>query len=375
MKGFFVFLFFIGAGYFLQAQERCAIEYTEQLRRQRNPKLENAEQFEDWIQQRVVDPRNTLFQMRTQTTLMIPVVVHVIHNGEPIGTGTNISDAQINSQISVLNKDFQRLNADANLTPAEFLPVAGSMDIQFVLAKQDPEGLPTTGINRVFGTQSSWEYSDQYDFKALSYWPAENYLNIWVINLVGGYIGFAQFPVSNLPGLEDASDDRLTDGVVLKYNVVGSVDDGPFNVQSIYNKGRTGTHEVGHFFGLRHIWGDDSGCNEPGDYVSDTPVQNGSTSSCPSHPQISCSTNKMFQNYMDYTNDACMNLITQGQVSRMDVVLANSPRRKSLTTSPGLLDPIVVVNDLGIRSILTPGSQLCPGMSTPNLEVRNYGTG
>ena len=133
------------------------------------------------MQNKLNDRRQVFQTEQTQSTYVIPVVVHVIHNGEGVGTGTNISDAQIISQIDVLNKDYNRLNADQNNTPAEFLGVAGQFPIQFVLAQQDPEGLPTNGITRTLGTKTSWELSDNSQFKALSYWPAENYLNIWVI--------------------------------------------------------------------------------------------------------------------------------------------------------------------------------------------------
>src|SRR5690606_35748082 len=107
-----------------------------------------------------------------QATYQIPVVVHIIHNG--LSHATNISDEQVLSQINVLNKDFNRLNDDANQTPAQFLSVAGSLDIEFVLARQTPEGLPTDGIVRVQGTKTSWLISNNYELKSLSYWPAED---------------------------------------------------------------------------------------------------------------------------------------------------------------------------------------------------------
>ncbi|HNP94754.1 MAG TPA: Pregnancy-associated plasma protein-A, partial [Cyclobacteriaceae bacterium] len=209
------------------AQERCAtVEYQKMV----NPDYSKTQtKFENWISNKQVAPKVRSFdtQGTNAATYVIPVVVHVIHNGEPIGTGTNISDAQIISQINVLNKDFKRLNADASQTPAEFLPVAGSLDIEFVLAKQDPEGLATNGIQRVQGTQSSWTLAENAEFKALSYWPSEDYMNIWVINFddPSNFIGYAQFPESPLPGLENSSSDPLTDGIVLNYDVVGSVDD------------------------------------------------------------------------------------------------------------------------------------------------------
>lgn len=356
-------------------QQRCAtVPYQKNL----NPNNSEIEiQFENWISTQKVAPKTKSFRTEgtTAATYVIPVVFHIIHNGEPIGTGTNISDAQIISQINVLNKDFQRLNSDAGQTPPEFLSVAGSLDIEFVLAKQDPEGLATTGIQRVQGTQSEWTLADNATFKALSYWPSENYLNIWIINFndPSNFIGYAQFPESPLPGLEDSSSDPLTDGVVLNYRDVGSIDDGPFDLDPQFNKGRTATHEIGHFFGLRHIWGDVSSCSGT-DYVNDTPPQSTETNGCPGHPQSSCSANKMFQNYLDYTNDACMNIFTAGQVARMEIILQNSPRRASLTTSPGSQDPMPVANDLGLREILSPGTTTCGGIIIPQVEVRNYGT-
>ncbi|MBY0434964.1 MAG: choice-of-anchor J domain-containing protein, partial [Cyclobacteriaceae bacterium] len=358
------------------AQERCGIvEYEKQRNaNKKNPETEQA--FEQWMQQKLSEGRLKTFQTgKTQSfSGTIPVVVHVIHNGEPVGTGTNVSDAQILSQIQVLNEDYKRLNADANQTPAEFGSVAGSIDLQFVLAKQDPEGLPTNGIVRVRGTQSSWDaLSENNIFKALSYWPAEDYLNIWVLNLTGSFIGYAQLPISTLAGLEGSSTDRLTDGVSVDYQAFGS--GSSFNLLPQYNKGRTATHEIGHFFGLRHIWGDG---NCATDYVDDTPFQTSSTNGCPSHPQASCDApakpNKMFQNYLDDTNDVCMNLFTQGQVARMIVVLQNSIRRISLLNSPGATAPVVVTNDLGIRQIVSPSSTLCNTSITPRIEVRNYGS-
>ncbi|MGE4017179.1 MAG: M43 family zinc metalloprotease [Cyclobacteriaceae bacterium] len=354
--------------------QRCGDEAYKNLLLQRNPDREKLPAFENWIREKIQTKQlQTQGTQRTQsTTYTIPVVFHVIHNGA--SDPTNIPDTQIQSQINVLNKDFKRLNADAANTPAIFQAVAGSIDIEFVLAKQTPEGLPTNGINRVQGTKTSWRLSDDATMKALSYWPSEDYLNIWVINLVdpSNLVGYAQFPVSALPGLEDSSNDALTDGVVLHYEVVGSVDDGTFNLENNFNKGRTATHEVGHFLGLRHIWGDGGGCSST-DYVDDTPIQSGSTTGCPTHPQTSCSNTKMFQNYMDYTNDACMNLYTMGQVARMDVVLQNSPRRASLTTSLGASEPIPVANDLGIKDIVMPGITSCGGSVVPSVELRNYG--
>lgn len=358
----------------LQAQERCGtVAYNEKLKARRQiPR--NDLQFENWLQQKINQQRSGRSERKKSGPYQVPVVVHVIHNGEAVGTGINISDAQILSQISVLNKDFKRLNTDAAQTPALFAPVAGSMDIEFVLAKQDPEGLASDGIVRVKGSKSGWTANDNYELKSQSYWPSEDYLNIWVCDLVDELVGYAQLPESALPGLENSSSNAQTDGVVIWYKSVGSVDDGPFVLDPQFNKGRTVTHEVGHFFGLRHIWGDDSGGCGGTDYVSDTPNQGSSNNNCPTHPKESCGVTMMFQNFMDYTNDACMNLFTIEQVTRMNTVIENSPRRESLLTSHGLSSPISVANDLGIRQVITPGETECSTSLLPAIVVRNYGS-
>jgi hypothetical protein len=360
------------------AQERCGTVKYEELRLLKNPNLEKTQQFENWLSNKISQPK--LQQQRTQgtqtATYVIPVVVHIIHNGETIGSGINISDDQIKSQISVMNKDFQRMNLDATNTPAEFLPVAGNLDIEFVLAKQDPFGAATNGIQRVQGTKSVWTINDNATFKALSYWPAENYYNIWVVN-IPSFLGYAQSPVSNLPGLETSPDDRLTDGVIVHYKAFGSNFEGlgTFSLDTKYNRGRTATHETGHFFGLRHIWGDDGSSCTGSDYVDDTPNQGGSYSGqCPSGTRTSCTSSDMYMNYMDYTDDACMNLFSQGQNARMIVVLENSPRRFSLLNSIGDEPPPPLTLDLALRGIVSPGSTTCGGSIVPIIEVQNLGT-
>ncbi len=360
-----------------QLVERCGTTKYETFQQQLNPARERNQQFENWMLEKLTTKR---FQNQrtegTQSVYTIPVVVHVIHNGEAIGSGTNISDNQILSQINAMNKDFQRLNLDAANTPAEFLPVAGSIDLEFVLAKQDPVGAPTNGINRVQGTKTVWSINDNPIFKALSYWPAEDYLNIWVIN-IPSYLGFAQFPVSSLPGLENSSNDRLTDGVVIDYTVFGSNFEGlgTFSLDTKYNRGRTCTHEVGHFLGLKHIWGDDGSACTGTDHVDDTPNQGGNyVGQCPADTRNTCSSNDMYMNYMDYTDDACMNLYTQGQVARMIVVLENSPRRFSLLNSNGANDPPPLANDLALTQINSPTVTVCGGTFTPTISVQNIGT-
>ena len=352
-------------------QDRCSIDKYDQLLNKKYPGRESKDTFEKWIRGRINQKQPGIAGV-TAENYTIPVVVHIIHNGEPVGTGTNISDAQIQSQISVLNEDFRRLNPDAFKTPNDFTGVAGALSVEFVLAKRDPFGFASGGIVRVDGGRTAWGLNEEGIFKGLSFWPSEDYLNIWVVNLSGSDIGYASFPVSNLPGMEDAVNNRLIDGVIIDYKVFGSKNYGNFDLDNRYNVGRTATHEVGHFLGLRHIWGDVSGCGGT-DYVDDTPAQNGATFDCPTtHPIISCNnTAKMFQNYMDYTQDACMNLFTKKQVERMIIVMENSPRRTSLTTSLGSVAPIYGV-ECSI-SILTPQASACPGTVIPEIILRNLG--
>jgi hypothetical protein len=368
----------------LSAQQRCAtVEYEQQL--VQGKKLPVKGDFESWLHSRIA--RHTA--LRTQAgTYQIPVVVHIVHNGEPVKTGANISDDQVLSQIAVLNKDYNRLNIDASQTPSEFASVAGSIAIEFVLARQTPNGGHTNGIVRVKGSKSTWSINDNTQLKAQSYWPSEDYLNIWVCKL-SGYLGYAQFPISDLAGLEDYQQELAsTDGVVFSYRDFGSNGEGyadpdgdgegNFVLDENYDLGRTATHEIGHFLGLRHIWGDISNCGGT-DYVDDTPTQRDQTYGCDPHPLQPASKwcggkPPMFQNYMDYTDDACMNLFTQGQISRMVAVLENSPRRKSLLTSHGLLDPDPVPNDVAITSILGLPVISCDATPTPTIRITNLGT-
>jgi hypothetical protein len=354
-------------------QDRCGT--VEQFKK--NPSKTSEAVFEQWLNKKIKN-RRLNSAGRILATRKIPVVVHIIHKGEALGAGTNIPDEQVFSQISVLNKDYQRLNDDAVNTPALFEPFASSMDVEFALARRTPEGLPTNGIVRVAGPPTrNWSSSDDAEFKALSYWDSNKYLNIWVIDITD-YLGYSQFPISDLPGLEGSPDAPLTDGIVIHPSVFGSDDDGDFDLDEDYNKGRTTTHEIGHFLGLRHTWGDDGGsCMNNGggsDYVNDTPDQEDNSVGCPNHPKTNCGgVVVMFQNYMDYTDDACMNLFTIDQVERMNTVLESSPRRVSLLSSDGLDDPDpVTTENLTVKSIAAP-VVTCQSISDLTVRIKNNG--
>lgn len=326
--------------------------------------------FENWIDQKIETNRRSPQIARTQEERrLIPVVVHVLHNGTPVGTGTNVPDSQIFEQIRILNEDFRRLNADASRTPAEFLPVAADANIEFVLAKQDPNGLPTTGIIRLQGPKTIYNpNTDPVLIGTTSQWNPEEYLNLWVVPLVSPFIGYASFPVSDLPGLNFSPTPVITDGVTIDYRFLGR--GGSASTASL---GRTATHEVGHYFGLRHIWGD-GGC-EVDDFVTDTPNQDNPNTVCNANPsRFSCGNNNMIQNYMDYTPDACMNLFTNGQVERFNVVLENSPRRVTLVNNRATQDPVLINRDLAITRIINPEDAICDLTILPQIEVQNTGS-
>ena len=246
--------------------------------------------------------------------ITLPVVVHVLYRN---GT-ENISEAQIQSQIDVLNEDFRRTNPDADNTWSQ----AADSQIQFCMATVDPSGNTTTGITRKSTTRQDWGTTD--DMKKSSQggvdpWNTSEYLNMWIVPRMtsGGrtILGYAQFPGGS----------AATDGVVMAYNYFGRVG----NVSAPFDGGRTTTHEVGHFLNLRHIWGD---ANCGNDFVSDTPTHQTSNGGCPVG-KVSCGSTDMVQNYMDYTDDSCMNLFTQGQADRMRAVLASGGFRRSLALS------------------------------------------
>ena len=372
-------LFFSGSLFFsipTLAQHCGTTEYNKLLRQRLNI-TDTDKHFEQWLAKAL---KNDYHLRQEAEIINIPVVFHVIHNGEAYGTGINITDEQILSQLIILNEDFRRLNPDRDNTPEIFQPVASDLEFTFSIAQRDPEGLPTDGIVRLNGGRALWELIDDFELKSLSHWPPEQYLNIYVTDIGSDYLGYAQFPFSPLEGLDFASNSSFTDGIVLDYRATGSEQIFPAgNYNPKYNLGRTATHEIGHYLGLRHIWGD-GGCSED-DYCADTPQQGSSNvglSDCSFPGRNSCNTGSddlpdMFMNFMDYTNDVCMNLFTLDQKARTRVVMAGSPRRAELQSSLGALPPVTASNDLGIRAILNPTFSVCGSTTDVVVEVRNYG--
>ncbi len=356
-------------------------------------------------------PSNNLrSSKRLQSIVYLPVVFHIV-----LANPYSISDAVVQSQIDAMNRDYSGLNPDTTGLPSAFEAVRGHSSIRFVLAKRTPSGKLTNGIDRVFSTATGNPNNIVDSIKRTSLggadvWDPNSYVNIWVgkVSGGGGTLGYTQIPGSGTPA---------DDGVFC--NILG------FGISScnvtVYNKGRTVVHELGHYFGINHIWGDDetsantcsgddfraltsdgstytlpaSLYNPPGkgntaQDIGDTPNQSIATTNCPSGiTSDSCTVTppgKMYEDYMDYTDDDCYSMFTKKQVERMEYVLSNF--RGSLITSlggtlpsnPTTIDasPVESVNPGGFEtsgcsSIYYPTTLSCPGNFVPKVLIKNNG--
>lgn len=333
--------------------EKCFTDIYNTNLLEANPDMMGSEAFRLNLQQKIENSRNTVSK---RVVVDIPLVIHVLHNGEPIGTGANISDAQVLSQVTVMNQDFRMMAG----TPGQSTVGGVDVEVNFVMAQRTPSGCPTTGINRVNICQDGTNSADVDNFKAQTIWDRNLYMNMWSSKYIGdlnGILGFAQFP----------GGPANTDGVSAGHTYFGSsdYDDGTFNTAPPYDKGRTMTHEVGHYLGLFHTF--QGGC-AGGDSVADTPAVAAPNYGCIAN--TSCGSADMIENYMDYTDDTCMNTFTAGQKTRVQAVLAGS--RSSLTTSNGATPPTSVATDAEVtfESVLVA----CGTDLIASVVITNWGT-
>lgn len=355
---------------------RCATTEYEASLQQKYPERMTDAQFEAWLAPYVKDAKTNKSQ--NGGIITIPVVVHVIHNGQAVGVAPNITDNQVISQITVMSQDFRKMSGTPGFNTS---PVGADTQIQFALAKVDPNGNPTNGIDRVNLCQASWSTADINSIvKPQTIWDPTQYMNMWSVNFSDNtLLGYAQFPSgSTLSGLNASGGLATTDGVVCNYSTFGSssFNDGTFLLNAPYDKGRTMTHEVGHFLGLRHIWGDATCGN---DFCNDTPTAHTANYTCNKNI-VSCnnpSVYEMVENYMDYTNDTCMNIFTVDQNARFVAVMNNSPRRSTLKTSQKDVAIPLFANDAELkfeRSCNGAAPSCVPTPGSASVALYNRGT-
>jgi hypothetical protein len=305
--------------YFVSAQRDCrSFEYQQQLI-QKDPNLQT---LQNAVQNFVgLHESSRISSNGASRTITIPVVVHVLYHT----AAENLNDTLVKSQITALTRDFRKLNPDTVKIPEAFKALAADCGIEFQLATVDPQGRSTSGIIHKYTPITKWVTDDKIKLSTEmgdDGWDSKNYLNIWVGTL-DRFLGY-----SSIPG-----DPSIDDGVVISNLAFGIGNSG------VYGKGRTTVHEVGHWLGLKHLWGD-ADCGDDG--VADTPKQETYTNGCPSGIRISCNNGPygdMYMDYMDFTNDACLVMFTNGQKQKMRALFEPGGVRYSILSSNALGAP------------------------------------
>jgi hypothetical protein len=351
MKGGLIITFFVLAiASQLTAQQRCSSSaYLQEQLKSNSLLAEKIAAIEAFTN---LQSENSAMNRTENTVIKIPVVIHNLYHTQ----AEKISDAQVAGQIAALNKYFRRTNSDTMSTPVYFRQLAADCEIEFQLAISDPRRRSTNGIIRKYTPITQWKADDKMKFSSTmgdDAWDSKSYLNIWVCNL-DKFAGYATMP----------GGDESKDGLVISYSAFSTG-----NGASGYNMGKTAVHETGHWLNLKHLWGDDY-CGDDG--VSDTPKQASYTIGCPATVRITCGNGPygdMYMNFMDLTNDNCINMFTQGQKARMRALFASGAARNSILLSKGLSSPLIFESPLPEEDPKWLHPQLFPNPASKEINL------
>lgn len=339
MRTLLIILFMLSSCLALKAQKSCGSDAYQQLIRKQFPNTI----YHNGISLNASAQEASSAVFDEGQTVTIPVVVHVLYQSSV----SEISDFTVQQQLDILNRDFNLGDPAVAAVPQMFARVAGIANIRFQLARVDPEGRATTGINRKKSSRLLWGNDDKIKdpaYGGVEPWDSRYYLNIWVSNLVPGLLGYASAPGSP----------ANRDGVVISAGVFGEAG-------GSFSKGRTTVHEVGHWLNLKHLWGE-SNCGS--DEVEDTPPQKTYNQGCPGFPKLNnaCGTDgngEMYMNFMDFTDDACMVMFTKGQVARMRAIFFSGGVRASVWQSRALGapwnngSPVLINEPMEVAAVVT----------------------
>lgn len=322
-----------------------------------------SKEWNDWFNAEVAKRNADIKSGKSQPSpWIIPIIVHIIHNGQAIGVGDNISQAQVIDQINTLNADFAGTGLNNGNAPAAFVPINANFQISFCLAVKNPTGgiLVEPGIDRIDRNLKGWTagpYSSGYidpTIKPSTIWDPTRYCNVWVADLGSGLLGYATFPAgTSLPGIAGGGN-ATNDGVVVLNTSFGSIGTA---TAPPYHKGRTLTHELGHWLGLIHTWGDDGGACTGTDNCADTPNSANSVFGCPlstfTDACLPSAPGPMTMNFMDYTDDLCMFMFTNDQNTRAQTAMTQATFRSLLGTH-GLCSIVTATAGPAVASFSLP---------------------